>query len=143
MTPSDILKAMVTAIEGRDAEAFAALFAEDAVGYHPMFPGGVRGRAAIKEAEQSLFAAFDDVQVRGRRASPATRRSTSAASRSCSPPPWPCSDRASMDRTIMLSTRPAGTDPPTRRRHQRSALLNFRGIRDPCIPWLGKSGRVG
>ncbi|HVM00587.1 MAG TPA: nuclear transport factor 2 family protein [Egibacteraceae bacterium] len=66
MTPSDILKAMVTAIEGRDAEAFAALFAEDAVGYHPMFPGGVRGRAAIKEAEQSLFAAFDDVQVRVR-----------------------------------------------------------------------------
>lgn len=60
---TDVVKRFTNAIEARDAEAFAALFAEDAVGHHPLYDEPVRGREAIREGERALFEAFSDVAV--------------------------------------------------------------------------------
>lgn len=59
----DVVEQFVEAIEARDADAFAALFAEDAVGYHPLFEEPVRGRDAIRESEEAIFEAFSEVDV--------------------------------------------------------------------------------
>ena len=63
MSPSEVLRALAAAVQRRDADALAALYAEDAVLYHPLTPGGVRGRDAIAASEQGLFDAFSDVEV--------------------------------------------------------------------------------
>lgn len=64
--PDEVVKQYLKAIEARDADAFAALFAADAVGYHPLFDGPVRGRDAIRAGEQAVFDAFSDVAVTAR-----------------------------------------------------------------------------
>lgn len=54
----------IAAALGRgDADAVAALYAEDAVAYHPLFPEGLRGRDAIRQSEQELLDAFSGVSV--------------------------------------------------------------------------------
>ncbi len=60
---SDLVRRFVEAIERADADAFAALFAEDAVGHHPFFPEPIRGREAIRASEQGLFDSFSDIHV--------------------------------------------------------------------------------
>lgn len=54
---------LIAAVEQRDAQAFAALFAESAVAHHPLSPEPARGRAAIRASEEELFNAFSDVRV--------------------------------------------------------------------------------
>jgi steroid delta-isomerase-like uncharacterized protein len=55
---------IIAAFNAGDVDAFAACFAEDAVQIHPFFPAPLRGRAAIRAAEASLFGSFDDITLR-------------------------------------------------------------------------------
>ena len=57
----------VGAVENRDEDALAALFADDAVMYHPLSPEPIRRKAAIIASEQALFEAFSDINVEVRR----------------------------------------------------------------------------
>ncbi|MFA9443791.1 ester cyclase [Egicoccus sp. AB-alg6-2] len=59
----NVVDKFIESIEAGDSEAFAALFAEDAVGHHPLYPEPVRGREAIRQSEQALFDAFSDISV--------------------------------------------------------------------------------
>jgi ketosteroid isomerase-like protein len=54
MEPSALLKAFCSAVEGRDGQAFAALFTEDGV-YRDVFYGDFRGRAKIAEMIDDWF----------------------------------------------------------------------------------------
>ena len=58
-----LVRRFIAAIEQRDADAYAALFAEDAVAQHPLVPDPVRGREQIRASEQALYDAFSDVRV--------------------------------------------------------------------------------
>jgi uncharacterized protein (TIGR02246 family) len=60
MTPEETVTALVDAYNARDAEAFAALFAEDAS--VELYPGGVRqrSRAEIHEHYDHSFARYPD-----------------------------------------------------------------------------------
>ena len=66
---------LAAALERGDLEAIAALYAEDAVMYHPLMPQGVRGRDAIGESEAELLRAFADVRVEVRNDLEGRRRS--------------------------------------------------------------------
>lgn len=68
---------MADAVERRDAEAMAALYAEDATVPHPLYPEPARGRDAIRGNQQELFNAITDVEVQIR--SILTGESTCAA----------------------------------------------------------------
>lgn len=57
------VRRFVAAIEQRDADAYAALFAEDAIAHHPLAPDPLRGRDQIRASEQALYDAFSDVRV--------------------------------------------------------------------------------
>ena len=59
----EVAQKLVGAIEKADAEALAALFADDAVLRHPLSPEPIRGKAAIAASEQALFDAFSDIEV--------------------------------------------------------------------------------
>jgi steroid delta-isomerase-like uncharacterized protein len=48
-------------------EAFADLFADDAVQHHPLFPEPMVGRAAIQQMEATMFAGFSEVHLEVRR----------------------------------------------------------------------------
>lgn len=63
MSHAELIDRYVSAIERRDLDAYAALFAEDAVGYHPLSPEPVRGREAIRASEAELFGAFSDIRI--------------------------------------------------------------------------------
>jgi steroid delta-isomerase-like uncharacterized protein len=66
MDPEQIVESLVETVERADADALARLYAEDAVQHHPMAPGPVVGREAIRESEAALFATFSDVTVQRR-----------------------------------------------------------------------------
>ncbi len=53
---------LIDAISSRDAPAFAACYAEEAVLVEPLFPEPHRGRDQIAAGEQFLFDAFSDVR---------------------------------------------------------------------------------
>ena len=59
----EVVEKLVRAIERRDADALAELFAEDAVLHHPLSPERLAGRAAIAASEQALFEAFSEIDV--------------------------------------------------------------------------------
>lgn len=63
MRDTELVGRLKSAIERRDADAVAALYAEDAVGHHPLAPEPLRGREAIRASEAELFAAFSDTRV--------------------------------------------------------------------------------
>jgi ketosteroid isomerase-like protein len=63
MKHADTIRLMIDAIQRGDAEAYADLYAVDAVMHHPLAGAPVRGRAAIGAGEQVLFDAFSDVRV--------------------------------------------------------------------------------
>ena len=63
MTNRDIAEQVVHAIRREDAEAYAKLFAEDAILEHPLAAGPLQGRALIRDGEQAIFDAFSDVDV--------------------------------------------------------------------------------
>jgi steroid delta-isomerase-like uncharacterized protein len=63
MNQRDAVQRMVHAIEQADIEMFAELFAENATMHHPLAPGPLEGRAAIRESEQALFEAFSHIEI--------------------------------------------------------------------------------
>jgi steroid delta-isomerase-like uncharacterized protein len=60
---TEVVRRMAHAVERRDAEALAALYAEDATLPHPLYPEPARGREAIRASQQELFDAIADVEV--------------------------------------------------------------------------------
>ena len=63
MNPAEVMRRLADAVQRRDADALAALYAEDAVLCHPLAPMPLVGRQAIRESEQALFDAFSDIEV--------------------------------------------------------------------------------
>jgi steroid delta-isomerase-like uncharacterized protein len=53
----------VEAVASGDSDAVAALYAEQAILHHPLFPEPARGRATIRAAEQELFDSFSDIEA--------------------------------------------------------------------------------
>jgi len=58
-----VVRRLVEAIQHEDIDAFAALYAHDAVLHEPLYPEPVSGRDAIAEGEAGLFRAFSDVSI--------------------------------------------------------------------------------
>jgi steroid delta-isomerase-like uncharacterized protein len=63
MKHEESVRRMIEAIQRRDADAYAQLYAEDAVMHHPLSPLPIEGRAAIRESEQALFDAFSNIEI--------------------------------------------------------------------------------
>lgn len=63
MDCESVLRRLVEGVEQRDAEAIAALYAEDAVVHHPLIPKVASGREAIRAGQQEMFDAFSEVEV--------------------------------------------------------------------------------
>lgn len=59
----DTLKKLTTAMNGHDAKAVSALYADDAVAYDPFYPQPLRGRKAIEEDAASFMKGFSDVRM--------------------------------------------------------------------------------
>ena len=64
MSAPDVIERLVKAITDRDAEAVGALYDEDALLVEPLYPEPVRGRGAIVDGEEALFAAFSEIEIR-------------------------------------------------------------------------------
>jgi len=64
MAAEDIVKRAADAVNRHDANAFAALYAPDAVAYDPMYPQPLRGRDAIRKDIEDFFKAFPDIQFK-------------------------------------------------------------------------------
>lgn len=64
MTGDELARRYVDAFNDRDVDAWAALFAEDAVIHDPFFPEPTEGREAIESLEQAVLRAFTDMQWR-------------------------------------------------------------------------------
>lgn len=62
-TSASMAHRLVAAVEKGDVDVFVALFADDALGHHPLSPDPLRGRAELRAAEDALFTAFSDVKV--------------------------------------------------------------------------------
>ena len=63
MVQTSVVHRLADAVQRRDADALAELYAEDAVLYHPLSPAPLEGRRAIRESEQALFDAFSQIEV--------------------------------------------------------------------------------
>jgi steroid delta-isomerase-like uncharacterized protein len=59
----DIVRRLADAMNRRDANAEATLFAQDAVRYNPMTPEGLRGRETIRKVSENLAKAFPVLNV--------------------------------------------------------------------------------
>lgn len=64
MPAQDIAKRALDAFNRHDADAFAALYAEDAVAPDPQYAEPLRGRDAIRKDIEAFFQAFPDVQAK-------------------------------------------------------------------------------
>ncbi len=60
----DLIRRLADAINRRDVNAQAALYAQDAVSYSPVTPEGLRGREAIRKVRENLTNAFPDTNIR-------------------------------------------------------------------------------
>jgi len=58
---TDLTDKIQKAFNSADVDSLADCYAENATQQHPFFPGGNEGRAAIKEGEGGIFAAFSDI----------------------------------------------------------------------------------
>lgn len=63
-TAEDLARRYVATFNDRDTDAWAALFAEDAVMHDPFFPEPSRGRETIKALEKAIERAFSDMRWR-------------------------------------------------------------------------------
>jgi len=59
----EVVQRVVEAVTSGDPDAVAGLYAEKATMHHPLFPEPVRGRDAIRAAEQELFDSFSDIEI--------------------------------------------------------------------------------
>ncbi len=60
----DIVRRLADAMNRGDANAMAALYAQDAVSYGPIAPEGLKGRDAIRKLNENLAKAFPDTNIR-------------------------------------------------------------------------------
>jgi len=60
--PERVLR-IIESIQSADSEAYAELYAPDAVMHHPLAPEPINGRKSIRESERALFEAFTDIHV--------------------------------------------------------------------------------
>ncbi len=60
----DIVRRLADAQSRRDANAEAALYAQDAVRYNPMTPERLKGREAIRKWSEDSLKAFSDINIR-------------------------------------------------------------------------------
>jgi steroid delta-isomerase-like uncharacterized protein len=67
MTAADVQRRLIDALNRRDSEAFAALFAPTAVVHDPAYREPLEGRDMIREEIESFFETFPDLQVTPRR----------------------------------------------------------------------------
>jgi steroid delta-isomerase-like uncharacterized protein len=58
----EILRRSADAWNGKDADAYAALYVADGVVYDPFNPLGIRGQAAIAQNVRDLVTAFPDLE---------------------------------------------------------------------------------
>ena len=63
MACGSVFRDLVEAVQRRDAEAVASLYAEDAVVHHPLSQAIARGRDAIRAGQQKMFDAFSEVEI--------------------------------------------------------------------------------
>jgi steroid delta-isomerase-like uncharacterized protein len=63
MNAREMVQRIVEAVASGDADAVAALYAEQATLHHPLLPEPARGRAAIRASEQELFDSFSEIEV--------------------------------------------------------------------------------
>jgi steroid delta-isomerase-like uncharacterized protein len=61
---TEIADRLAAAFSSDDATNAARLYADDAVMQHPLFPAPLRGKAAIVEAENGLYASFSQTDVK-------------------------------------------------------------------------------
>ncbi len=59
----DTLKKLTTAMNGHEAKAVSALYADDAVAYDPFYPEPLRGRQAIEDDAASFIKGFSDIHM--------------------------------------------------------------------------------
>jgi len=59
----DTLKKLTTAMNGHDAKAVSALYANDAVAYDPQYPEPLRGQHAIEQDAASFMKGFSDARL--------------------------------------------------------------------------------
>lgn len=64
MTRDDLARRYVDTFNDRDVDAWAALFAEDAVVHDPFIPEPAKGRDAIKAVVTGMLRAFPDLRWR-------------------------------------------------------------------------------
>jgi steroid delta-isomerase-like uncharacterized protein len=58
-----VVDRLVKAISRKDIDAYASLYANEAVMYEPLLPEPARGKREIMEAEAALFRAFSDIEI--------------------------------------------------------------------------------
>jgi len=58
---TDLTDHLLKAYNSGDVDLVAACYAEGATQEHPFFPNGNRGRDAIRQAENGMFAAFSEI----------------------------------------------------------------------------------
>ncbi|TME72681.1 MAG: nuclear transport factor 2 family protein [Chloroflexi bacterium] len=58
----DISKKAAETFNKHDLDAYAKLYAEDAVAYDPMYPEPLRGRAAIRKDAATFLRGFPDIR---------------------------------------------------------------------------------
>jgi steroid delta-isomerase-like uncharacterized protein len=63
MSQENVVERMADAVRQRDAEAMAALYAQDAIVHHPLYPEPARGREAIRASQEPVFSGIRDVEV--------------------------------------------------------------------------------
>ncbi len=62
MPPEELVNRAIARFNQRDAAAYAALFAEDAVLHDPFFPEPTKGREALAEMVTGIWGSFSDVR---------------------------------------------------------------------------------
>jgi len=62
MPAEDTVRKAIDIFNSHDANAFAALYAEDAVVYDPQYPQPLKGKEAIRKDIEDFFKAFPDVR---------------------------------------------------------------------------------
>ncbi len=60
----DVVRRRADVLNRRDANAVAALYAQDAVSYDPITPEGLKGREAIRKLNENFLKAFQDINIR-------------------------------------------------------------------------------
>lgn len=64
MQAQDTINKAIEAFNRHDADAYAALYATEAIAYDPQYPEPLKGREAIRKDIEDFFQAFPDIQAK-------------------------------------------------------------------------------